>query len=156
MRVGTEGLALIKAFEGFSPRVYTCPAGWPTIGYGHVVRPGEDFPAEIDEAAAAALLARDVAGAEGAVRRLIAAPLTQARFDALVSFTFNLGGGALQASTLRRVVNRGDHHRAPGEFRRWVHAGGRRLPGLVRRRRAEAALYASGAPAQGGEGATGL
>lgn len=63
------------------------------------------------------------------------------RFDALVSFTFNLGGGALQRSTLRRKVNREEHEDVPREFLRWVWAGGRKLRGLVRRREAEALLY---------------
>ena len=75
--------------------------------------------------------------------RLVTVPLTDGQFDALTSFTFNLGGGALQRSTLRRKVNREEHSAVPGEFRRWVWAGGRKLKGLVRRREAEAALYGS-------------
>jgi len=67
--------------------------------------------------------------------------LDDGQFDALVSFTFNLGSGALQRSTLRRRVNREEHEAAPAEFRRWVWAGGRRLKGLMRRREAEAQLY---------------
>ena len=69
--------------------------------------------------------------------------LTDGRFDALSSFTFNLGAGALQRSTLRRKVNHEEHDAVPGEFRRWVWAGGRKLKGLMLRREAEAALYAS-------------
>ena len=105
------------------------------------------FARGIDRAEAEALLRLDLRGAERAVCRLIPAPLTEARFDALASFTFNLGAGALQRSTLRRVVNRGEHEAVPAELLRWVWAGGRRLKGLVRRRAAEAALYA----AEGGE-----
>ena len=74
--------------------------------------------------------------------RLIRVPLEDSRFDALGSFTFNLGAGALQRSTLRRKVNRQEHAAVPAEFGRWVWAGGRRLKGLVRRREAEAVLYA--------------
>jgi lysozyme len=78
------------------------------------------------------------------VLQLIRLPeLAQCRFDALVSFTFNFGAGNLQASRLRRAVNRGEHERAPGELARWVYGGGRRLAGLVRRRKAEAVLYRS-------------
>ncbi|MBI2236464.1 MAG: lysozyme [Magnetospirillum sp.] len=88
------------------------------------------------------LLRRDVTAAERAVLRLITAPLGDGRFDALASFAFNLGGGALQRSTLRRKVNRQDHGDVPDEFRKWVWGGGRKLPGLVRRRAAEADLYA--------------
>lgn len=79
--------------------------------------------------------------------RLISVPLTDGQFDALVSFTFNLGAGALQRSTLRRKVNRGEHQAVPAEFMKWVWAAGKRLPGLVRRRRAEAFAYSSEPPA---------
>ena len=141
-----EGLALIKRFEGFASEIYVCPGGWPTIGYGHVVRDGERerFADGIDEAAAEALLRRDAETAERAVLRLIRVPLADGQFDALSSFAFNLGAGALQRSTLRRKVNRGEHDAVPAEFRRWVWAGGRKLNGLVRRREAEAAFYAGG------------
>ena len=144
--VTDEGLALIKRFEGFEPEIYICPAGWPTIGYGHVVRDDERerFADGIDEAEAEDLLRRDVETAERAVLRLIRVPLADGRFDALGSFTFNLGAGALQRSTLRRKVNRGEHDAVPAEFGRWVWASGRRLKGLIRRREAEAEFYAGG------------
>jgi len=143
--VTDEGLALIKRFEGFSPDIYICPGGWSTIGYGHVVRETERerFADGIDEGRAEKLLRRDVEMAERAVLRLIRVPLEDGQFDALASFTFNLGAGALQRSTLRRKVNRAEHADVPAEFRRWVWAGGRRLKGLIRRREAEAGLYAS-------------
>ena len=79
--------------------------------------------------------------AERAVLRLISVPLTQGQFDALVSFTFNLGAGALQRSTLRRTVNREEHADVPAELMKWVWAGGRKLKGLVKRRKAEGLLY---------------
>ena len=142
--VTDDGLALIKRFEGFAPEIYVCPGGWPTIGYGHVVRDDERerFVDGIDEATAEGLLRRDVEAAQRSVLRLIRASLDDGRFDALCSFTFNLGAGALQRSTLRRKVNREEHDAVPDEFRRWVWAGGRKLKGLVRRREAEAAFYA--------------
>lgn len=87
------------------------------------------------------LLAQDVVRAENAVLRLIRVPLTNGQFDALVSFAFNIGAGALQRSTLRRKVNNEDHHDASTEFRKWVWAGGKKLNGLVKRRKAEAAMY---------------
>ena len=144
MRHITEkGLGIIKKFEGFSPTVYICPAGYPTIGYGHVVKPDERerFASGITTEQAEALLRQDVQTAERAVLRLINVPLTDGQFDALASFTFNLGAGALQRSTLRRKVNRGNHEAVPAEFRKWVWAGGRILPGLKRRREAEVNLY---------------
>ena len=94
--ISKEGLALIERFEGFAAMPYRCPAGYITVGYGHVVRAGKDFSPGIKPQAARTLLARDVQVAEAAVRRLIAVPLTDGQFDALVSFTFNLGAGALQ------------------------------------------------------------
>ena len=140
-RIGKPGLDLIKRFEGFSSRSYICPAGHPTIGYGHLVRADESFEEGVSKEEAEALLRRDTGNAERSVLRLINVSLTDGQFDALVSFTFNLGGGALQRSTLRRKINREEHGEVPVEFRRWVFAGGRRLKGLVRRRAAEAVLY---------------
>jgi len=140
-----EGLDLIKRFEGFSPTIYLCPAGYPTIGYGHVVREEEQerFEDGINEQEAEELLERDVRWAERGVLRLIDVALTDGQFDALVSFTFNLGTGALQRSTLRRKVNREEHEQVPREFMRWVWAGGRRLEGLIKRRTTEAEMYSS-------------
>ncbi|MEQ1704631.1 MAG: lysozyme [Rickettsiales bacterium] len=110
-----DGIELIQNFEGFSPTVYLDAAGLPTIGYGHLLRAGEAemFRRGISHEAAVALLIKDVQTAERAVLRLITVPLTDGQFDALVSFTFNLGGGALQRSTLRRKINREDHVDSP-------------------------------------------
>jgi lysozyme len=143
--VTDKGLALIKRFEGFSATPYLCPVGWWTIGWGAVRGPdGQVVTAvtlPITEEEAEILLRRDVSLAERAVSRLISVPLAGGQFDALVSFTFNLGAGALQRSTLRRKVNREDHGAVPEELRKWVWAGGKRLPGLVKRREAEADIY---------------
>jgi lysozyme len=144
--VTQEGLDLIKRFEGFSPTVYICPAGYPTIGYGHLVRDHESFE-KISQEEAEALLRIDVKSAERAVLRLIKVPLTDGQFDALVSFTYNLGSGALQCSTLRRKVNRQVHGEVPAQLVRWVWAGGRKLNGLIKRRNAEGVVYAT--PASG-------
>jgi lysozyme len=143
--IGPNGLALIKRFEGFSSTVYICPSGWPTIGYGHVVtlkeRQRQQFAKGITAHQAEALLRQDAQTAERAVLRLITVPLTDGQFDALVSFTFNLGSAALQRSTLRQKINRNEHFDVPAELLKWVWAGGRKLPGLVARRAAEGALY---------------
>lgn len=144
MRISEQGLKLIRSFEGFSAIAYTCPAGYPTIGYGHVVKSGETFAGAMDESAALALLRADVADAEAAIGRLVMVPLTQFQFDALASFIYNVGAGAFQRSTLKRKVNREEHEDAALEFGRWIWAGGRKLPGLVKRRAAEAALYNAG------------
>lgn len=140
-----ECIALIAEFEGFSARPYLCPANYWTYGYGSLHdergRRVTQTTLPISEEIARHLLERDVEIAERAVRRLIAGPLTQGQFDALVSFTYNLGAGALQRSTLRRRLNRGDKAGAASEFGKWIYAGGRPLKGLARRRAAEAALF---------------
>lgn len=139
-----EGLALIKRFEGFEAKAYRCPAGYWTIGYGHMIRPDESLlEGEISVEQAALLLRADVEEAEVAVLRFIKVPLTDGQFDALVSFTFNLGAGALQRSALRKVVNRAEHGHVPHQLRRWVYAGGCKQTGLIRRREAEASRYMS-------------
>ena len=138
--VSQRELELIKSFESFKPVRYICPGGYPTIGYGHVILDRENLQ-KVTEAEAETLLFGDVAIAERSVCHLIKVPLEDCQFSALTSFTFNLGGGALQRSTLRQKVNRGEHGEVPDEFRKWVYAGGRKLKGLVRRREVEATLY---------------
>lgn len=140
------GLALIRAFEGFSPTIYLCPAGYQTVGYGHIVANDEAFDKPLSLMEAEDLLRADLPRYESAVCRLIDAPLADPCFDALTSFTFNLGEGALAASTLRRLINTGRMEEAAQQFDRWVFAGAQKLPGLVRRRAAERALWESGFP----------
>lgn len=142
--VSPRGRALIKAFEGFMPSTYICPAGHPTICYGHVVLPGETFAEPMSEQACEDLLVADLPRYETAVCRLIEVPLSDPCFDALVSFTFNLGEGALQASTLRRLANAGRLDEVGPQFDRWVFAGARKLPGLVARRAAERTMWEAG------------
>lgn len=139
-RVNEEGLELIKRFEGFSSVPYADVAGKMTIGYGHLICPGERLE-QVSEAQAEELLRQDVGIAERAMERFIICPLEDNPFSALVSFTFNMGVGALQRSTLRQKINRGEHEEVPKELRRWVWAGGRRYVGLLRRREAEIILY---------------
>ena len=137
------GMALIQRFEGFVAKPYLCPAGFLTVGYGHRVHLSERKAMEggITKAVAEELLLRDVAAAGSAVLRLIEVPLLDSQYDALVSFTFNLGSAALQRSTLRQKINRNEHLDVPAELLKWVLAGGRKLPGLVARRAAEGARY---------------
>lgn len=96
-----NGFLLIKQFESFKSLPYLCPANFWTVGYGHVITKGEDFSTGVTPEQGEAILTQDVAVAERAVRRLITVPLTDGQRDALVSFTFNLGSGALQRSRLR-------------------------------------------------------
>ena len=143
-----RGSNLIKHFEGFSPVRYLCPAKIWTIGIGHAVRKGEKWDSPtitITEAEALELLDKDNDEAERAVIRLIRVPLEDYQFDSLVSFCFNLGGGALQRSVLRSCLNRGEYYEASLQFDKWIWGGGRILPGLVKRRRAERILFITGA-----------
>lgn len=138
--ISQKGLDLIKHFEGLELRAYQDSVGVWTIGVGHTkgVKKGD----VITEAQADAFLKEDVSDAEAAVRKYCLVT-TQGQFDALVSFTFNLGAGSLRTSTLRRKHNEGDYDGAANEFKRWVNAGGVKMTGLVRRRAAEAELYRS-------------
>lgn len=143
--ISEKGLKLIKEFEGFSPTIYLDSAVLPTIGYGHLILPNEKhlFQHGVNKDEATSILKQDLLLAQSAVTRLITTPLNNNQFDALASFTFNLGAGALQRSTLRIKVNRGEHEDVPAEFIRFVWAGGKKIPGLLRRRKAEAELYLS-------------
>ena len=140
MKMGEKGIDLIKHFEGFRSTVYLCAAGVPTLGFGSTHGITMDSP-PITEEEGLELLMLDIAKFERGVNRLIDVPLNQNQFDALTSFAFNLGNGSLQASTLRKKVNREDYEGAADEFPRWVFAGGRKLNGLVKRRYAERALF---------------
>ncbi len=130
---------LVKRFEGFREDAYLCPAGIPTIGYGSTR--GVRLGMTITEEEAARRLREDLDAAAKAVFRLVIVPLTRWQIDALTSFAFNVGGDKFASSTLLRKLNVGDRAGAAAEFERWVHAGGKVLPGLVARRRAEADLF---------------
>ncbi len=145
MRTSINGIEVIKQFEGFSAKPYLCPANYLTIGYGHVISEKEKLSTHhsplITKLQAEELLRHDLQKFESAISKLISVPLTQNQFDALVSFTYNLGAGALQRSTLRSKINRNEHQLAATEFLKWVYAGGRKLAGLLARRQAESTLY---------------
>lgn len=140
MKTSQQGLDLIKHFEGFEPKPYVCSAGKITIGYGHVILPGEDLTV-LTQAEALALLARDMEKFEALVHMMVTVDLTQNQFDALVSFCYNCGPANLQKSTLLKHVNANNPERAAGEFKKWVFAAGKRLRGLERRREAEKKLF---------------
>ena len=144
LTVSKEGIALIKRYEGCKTTPYRCAAGKITVGYGHVIGNGLQLPdewnrkfslGEIDE-----LLRTDLARFEQGVSRYCPVYLTQSQFDALVSFSFNLGLGVLQRSTLRQKINRGDADAAK-VILKYNMAGGRILKGLTRRRIAEYRLF---------------
>ena len=148
--VCAAAVALVKHFEGLYQTAYLCPAGVPTIGYGHT---GSDvrLGVTITEVQAEQLLADDLAEAAAIVDKYVRVPLPENPRGALSSFVFNLGGGAFASSTLLRLLNLGDTAGAGGQFGRWTKArvSGQLvdLPGLVARRAAEAALFSGGAAA---------
>lgn len=138
-----QGLDLLRQSEGLRLQAYPDPgtrgAPW-TIGYGHT-GPEVQAGLAIDSAQAEVWLQKDLARAEGAVKRLVQVPLTQGQFNALVDFAFNLGEGNLARSTLLRRLNQGDYAGAKREFQRWIYSAGQVLDGLVTRRQREADLF---------------
>lgn len=144
-KISRRGRELIKRFEGFRAEAYKPHKRdvW-TIGYGHTegVKRGD----VVTRAEASRLLSEDLASCERAVNRYITVSLDQSQYDALVSFTFNVGAGALARSTLRRVLNQKRYDDVDEQLARWVYSGGRVFAGLVRRRAAEADLFTDHAP----------
>lgn len=130
-----------KRFEGYSEKPYLCPAGIPTAGYGHAFQKGEKIrPLSKDEAEK--VLIQDNAKAEYFTFKYCPVLLreSQERQAAIIDFVFNLGGGRLKASTLRRRINQKNWLEAEKEIKRWVYAGGKKLRGLILRREVEALL----------------
>jgi lysozyme len=140
-----ESLVFVLEHEGLRLDAYRDVAGYWTIGIGHLVTRDRDAPRppSISRSDAMELLRVDMLVAAKSVLRLVEAPLNDNQYTALLSFVFNLGGGSLQASTLRRRLNEADYAGAAGEFPKWNKAGGRVVAGLTRRRRAERALFAT-------------
>lgn len=141
MRTSQQGIDLIKEFEGFSERVYLCPGGVYTIGYGHTrgVQIGDTCTRDKAEE----YLRDDLKDTEEAIEALVTVPLTQNQFDALVSLVYNIGSGNFYDSTIRRVINckvadKEEYRRA---WMMWVKSKGKVLKGLVRRREAEYKLF---------------
>lgn len=158
MKVSQKCVEMIKHHEGVRTKPYQCPALLWTVGVGHVIVPEhgrlkleerKNLPipdgwnrvvpmGEVDD-----ILKKDLARFESGVSRLCPVSLTQGQFDALVSFSFNVGLGNLQRSTIRMKVNRGDMEGAAEAFLDWTKAGGKVLKGLVNRRNDERALFMS-------------
>lgn len=158
LRTSERGLALIREFEGLRLSGYVCPAGVPTIGYGHTEAAGGSIRYKdgstsskvivgraITKAEAERILKADIDRFEDDVERAIGpvmlAKLSPGQFDALVSLAFNIGPGAFGKSTVLKRVRAGTFDTVPAAMMMWVKAGGKTLPGLVRRRRAECALW---------------
>ena len=142
-KINAATINLVKSFEGLRLTAYKCPAGVWTIGYGHTQ--GVSRGMRITEARANEMLTSDLEDAGKSVLRLISVPLNDNQYGALCSFVFNLGAGALQTSTLRKILNTGDYAGVPAQMARWNKAtvNGKKvvLAGLVRRREAEGKLW---------------
>ena len=133
------GKDLIKKYEGLYLTSYLCPAGVPTIGWGHTF--GVKLNRTISVAGAEVLLDHDYQEAEDDVLEVVTVPLTENQLSALTSFVFNLGIGKLIGSTLRKKLNTGDYTGAAEEFDKWVFSKGKKLNGLVKRRAEERQLF---------------
>ena len=160
MKVSAAAIKTIKHHEGVRTKPYRCPALLWTVGVGHVIDPSHTavkyeerkslpIPAGWDRVLSMgevdSILAQDLGRFERGVLRLCPAAIDrQGVFDSLVSFSFNVGLGNLQRSGLRMKTNRGDFDEAADEFLKWTKAAGRVLPGLVKRRQDERAMYLSG------------
>lgn len=149
MRAETLNLAkeFIKKWEGLSLKAYYCPAGYLTIGWGHLVKLGE--PLSIDIETAERYLEEELNSVYKKAVRLIYPEilpiLSDYQLTAIISFIFNLGSGAFQASTLRAKLNRGEDKEDVGnEFLRWCYAKGKFLKGLYNRRKEERRLFVYG------------
>jgi lysozyme len=148
MRTSKKGLELIKKHEGLELKPYLCPAGVPTIGYGATYYPNGSKVkmnnGAITEQYAEGMLRDMLTRYEKGVERYVQVEINQNQFDALVSFAYNLGLGALKSSTLLGIINNDSCDTAIKlQFKRWVKAGGKTLTGLVKRRKEESKLYFS-------------
>jgi Phage-related lysozyme (muraminidase) len=154
MQMSSHGLELLEQWEGFKTTVYKDSAGLPTIGVGHLLTKSElssgkitingvpvSYENGLTEQQVTDLLAQDVKPAAAAVNGNVKVDLDQNQFDALVSFTFNVGVGAFTGSTLLKVLNQGQYDQVPTQLLRWTRAGGQVVQGLVNRRNNEIKLW---------------
>jgi lysozyme len=146
MNVTPEVIELIKRAEGFRARAYRDATGILTIGYGHTSMAGPPRVTEgamLSQAAAETILAADIERFSDGLRPLIKRRLTDSQFSALVSFAYNVGLANVARSSVLAAVNAGDFDAVPRRLALWVKAGGRTLPGLVKRRAEEGAMFTS-------------
>ena len=148
-----QGVELIKNFEGFSDKLYNDPAGHCTVGYGTLVHRGncdgqtseQPYTSGVTKDRATELLTHEAGGFAGTINSKVTVPLNQNQFDALVSFVYNVGPGAFEKSTLLKLLNQGKYDSVPTELKKWTKARQNGqvvdLPGLVKRRAAEAELF---------------
>lgn len=138
-----QSLNLIKGSEGFKPCVYKDPIGLPTIGYGHLIKPGDGFTPStcITRNAAIDLLKVDVSSASQCIDRNVKVPLNPNEHGALTSWAYNVGCKNVESSTLIKELNSGNKNAVSTELNKWTKAGGKELPGLINRRQEECKLF---------------
>lgn len=141
MKTSQAGIAFITKEEGEVLHVYKDQVGVPTIGVGHALKTGLEYPNGITHEQAMTLLQQDLARFEDTINGHVTVTLTQNMFDALSSFTFNLGSGALSGSTLLKLLNQGLFEQAADEFPKWCHAGGQVNQVILNRRKREQKLF---------------
>ena len=132
---------LVKEFEGLRLEAYLCPAGVPTIGYGHTR--GVQLGTRISAEQADQLLTVDLERVRLQLVQSVKVPVTEGQFKALLSFAYNVGAAAVKDSTLLKYLNAGKFEAAGREFSRWVYVKGERSAGLERRRAREAAVFSA-------------
>lgn len=140
--ISPAALYLIKHYEGLKLEAYQDAVGVWTIGWGHTKTAKRGMV--VTESQAEQLLLDDIAEHARGVAGALKVKVKQHQFDALVSFAFNLGVGALRGSTLLKLLNDGNERAAASQFDRWVYAGGQKLSGLVKRRTSERILFVTG------------
>ncbi len=158
MKMTDAGLSLIKGFEGFRGTAYRCPSGVWTIGYGHTSQAGPPAVTRgmrLSEPEAENVLRADVDAFARGVTAELRRDISDAQFSALVSFAYNVGLGAFRSSSVLKAVNAGDFDAVPRRLGLWVKGGGKLLPGLVKRRAAEAEMFIGG-DAESSRAETGL
>ena len=154
MQMSQHGLSLLEQWEGFKLQVYRDSAGLPTIGVGHLLTRSEltsgkiviggvpvKYSGGLTQQQVNDLLAQDVQPAAQAVNGGVKVALNQNQFDALTSFTFNVGINAFKGSTLLRLLNQSQYDQVPAQLLRWTRAGGQVVPGLLNRRQNEIKLW---------------
>jgi len=154
MQMSEHGLELLKQWEGFKNKLYYDSAGLPTIGVGHLLTKSElssgkiiingvpvKYDGGLSDQQVLDLLSQDVNPAAQVVTNKVTVGLNQNQFDALTSFTFNVGGAAFTGSTLLKLLNQGQYDEVPGQLRRWNKAGGKVVQGLINRRENEIKLW---------------
>lgn len=146
LKISDKGINFISNFEGKRYKMYKDAAGLPTIGIGHLIKPNEKelLTKTLTENEVNELFRNDLKGFENAVNNSVKVSLNQNQYDALVSFSFNVGIGSFQGSTLLKLLNAGKYSEAAEQFQRWNKAGGKPIYGLTRRRNEEKQLFLIG------------